>query len=236
MAAGPEAGGQLAPVLDDPVVDDGDPAAAVQMGVGVHLRGVAVGGPTGVADTGRRPRRGRSPRSSGGPRATGCRWRPGPGRGPRPRARATPAQVVAAVLEPLQAVEKEPRTPGHRGSDDAAHGPRLAAPLGIEGRARPRRTSGRPPGPGHRLVRRLDRDPDQRLGPTGPEEDPAPVAQVAPSPPPPRTGRRHSRPPGPGRGRGRWRGSGAAGADGGAGQIGQGVERCAGRDRGGGRR
>ena len=40
-------------VLDDPVVDDGHPAGAAQVRVGVDVVGRAVGGPAGVADAGR---------------------------------------------------------------------------------------------------------------------------------------------------------------------------------------
>lgn len=40
-------------VLDDAVVDDGDPARVVEVRVGVGVRGAAVGGPAGVADAGR---------------------------------------------------------------------------------------------------------------------------------------------------------------------------------------
>ena len=40
-------------VFDDPIVNDGDPAGLVQMGVSVGGRWGAVGGPTGVPDTDR---------------------------------------------------------------------------------------------------------------------------------------------------------------------------------------
>ncbi len=50
--AGGQLVGQLDVVLDDPVVDEGHPARAVDMGVGVHLGRAPVGGPAGVADPG----------------------------------------------------------------------------------------------------------------------------------------------------------------------------------------
>lgn len=42
---------QLGEVLDDAVVDDGDTTVAAGVGVSVNDGGLAVGGPTGVADT-----------------------------------------------------------------------------------------------------------------------------------------------------------------------------------------
>ena len=56
VAAGHELGPQLGVVLDDPVVDDGHPAGAVEVGVGVLGGGAARGWPTGC---GRCRRRGR---------------------------------------------------------------------------------------------------------------------------------------------------------------------------------
>ncbi len=45
-------GAQHGEVLDDPVVDDGDPSGGVAVRVGVAIGGSAVGGPTGVAQAG----------------------------------------------------------------------------------------------------------------------------------------------------------------------------------------
>ena len=47
-----ELGAQRGEVLDDAVVDDGDPAGGVEVRVGVAVVGRAVGGPAGVADAG----------------------------------------------------------------------------------------------------------------------------------------------------------------------------------------
>ena len=49
---GHQLGAQGGVVLDDPVVDDGQAPGAVEVGVGVLRRRVAVGGPAGVADPG----------------------------------------------------------------------------------------------------------------------------------------------------------------------------------------
>ena len=43
---------QVGGVVDDAVVDDGDLALGVQVRVGVHVGGGAVGGPAGVGDAG----------------------------------------------------------------------------------------------------------------------------------------------------------------------------------------
>jgi hypothetical protein len=50
VALGEEFGLEGKVVLDDAVVDDDEGAGAVAMGVGVFLRGAAVGGPAGVAN------------------------------------------------------------------------------------------------------------------------------------------------------------------------------------------
>ena len=110
---------QLEVVLDDPVVDEHDPAALITMRVGVLLGGTAMGGPAGVTDpvrAGQRPiakhrlevgQLARAPPhvdAVGADDGDACR-------------------VVAAILEPAQAVEH------HRDdvlltdiTDDAAHG------------------------------------------------------------------------------------------------------------------
>ena len=51
MAAALQLFAQLGEVLDDAVVDDGDTTVAAGVGVSVNDGGLAVGGPTGVADT-----------------------------------------------------------------------------------------------------------------------------------------------------------------------------------------
>ena len=63
-------------VLDAAVVDDGDAAGAVEVGVRVELGGSADGGPTGVTDADARRGRGRSGRR-GGPRRSRRPWRRG---------------------------------------------------------------------------------------------------------------------------------------------------------------
>ena len=57
VAARLEPVAQLAEVLDDPVVDDGDVAGAVLVGMGVEVVRAAVGGPAGVGEADRRVRR-----------------------------------------------------------------------------------------------------------------------------------------------------------------------------------
>ena len=52
MAVGQQLGGEGRMVLDDAVVDKGQPAGAVEMGMGVARRRAAMGRPTGVAHTG----------------------------------------------------------------------------------------------------------------------------------------------------------------------------------------
>ena len=98
---------QRAVVLDDPVVDDGEAARAVEVGVGVLGRRVAVGGPAGVADAravgsgcrhaGRRVRvAGRELRQVG--HRAGAVGRPGPPDPPVHDERH-PGRVVPPVLQ-----------------------------------------------------------------------------------------------------------------------------------------
>ena len=114
---------QLGVVLDDAVVDDGEPPGAVEVGVGVLLRRLTVGGPAGVPDGRRHGRRGACASARAGRPPSGSRRRPGPARGPR-RSRGP---------------RRPSRSPGTRGgrrpsskrsrascvagdADDAAHG------------------------------------------------------------------------------------------------------------------
>ena len=83
MAVGLEVDPELMVVLDDPVVDEGQAAGAVEVGVGVLGRGVPVGGPAGVADGRRVAGRGVGGAAGPGRPPTGCRRRPGPARSPR---------------------------------------------------------------------------------------------------------------------------------------------------------
>ena len=100
--------GQLGVVLDDPVVHQGQAAGAVEVGVGVGLGGVAVGGPAGVADAGASPRRGasaaiwRSSSTERVPSAARARQRPPPSAD-----QGHAGRVVAPVLETVQALEQD---------------------------------------------------------------------------------------------------------------------------------
>ena len=101
VPGGDELRPQLGVVLDDPVVDEGDAAGAVDMGMGVLGGGAAVGGPAGVADGGGMARGRPSSVSSASaatelvPPAARARqtprrppWRPRPSRSPGTRAGA----------------------------------------------------------------------------------------------------------------------------------------------------
>ncbi len=83
VALGLQVGLELEVVLDDPVVDEGEAAGAVDVGVGVVVRRVAVGGPAGVPDGGRvvpapaRPRSGWRARPPGRGGDAGDRLGPG---------------------------------------------------------------------------------------------------------------------------------------------------------------
>ena len=119
VAARLEPVAELAEVLDDPVVDDRDVAGAVLVGMGVQVVRPAVGRPAGVGEADRGVRR------------------PVGDRGLEVRELAgllldeqvavlvdegDPGRVVAAVLEPLEALDQDrPRLPGPGVADDAAH-------------------------------------------------------------------------------------------------------------------
>ena len=132
VAGGDQLVGQLHVVLDDPVVDQGELARAVHVGVGVVFGGTAVGGPPGMADAGGRTGR-------GGLRPLGqVTERPGAvGRPGAPQAvggvrtdQGDAGRVVAAVLEPAQPLQQHlehvrridgAEVRGSGDSDDAAH-------------------------------------------------------------------------------------------------------------------
>ncbi len=179
VAAVAEPGRQLAPVLDDPVVDDGHPAAAVEVGVGVLLGRVTVGGPAGVADPGRHPGGGVLDDLAEVLERAGPRGRAGPVE-VAAVVEGDAGRVVSPVLEPLQAVEQEIEDAVvTRGSDDAAHGPRLRRARDRGGAFHDGAPAAPPTGVGEILVGRLDHDPDEGLGPAGPQQDPAAVAELA---------------------------------------------------------
>ena len=109
---------QLLVFLDDAVVDDGDAPVAGEMGMGVGPVDPAVGGPAGVAETDgplQRP-----------PREAGGKGGDLPGGlldlEPLPVHQDDAGGVVAAVLKPPEAVEKDPeRLPLSRVTDNSAH-------------------------------------------------------------------------------------------------------------------
>ena len=119
VAALDEPVAELPEVLDDPVVDDRDVARAVLVGMGVEVVRPAVGRPAGVGEADRGVRR------------------PVGDRGREVRELAgllldeqvavlvderDPGRVVAAVFEPLQALDQDrPRFTGPGIADDSAH-------------------------------------------------------------------------------------------------------------------
>ena len=100
----PQLGGQLGVVLDDPVVDHGQPAGAVEVGVGVGHASGGRGWPSGCGPT---PVRGGRRDAVPGADAwsarppSGSRRPPGPARGSPARHQGDPGRVVAPVLEAL---------------------------------------------------------------------------------------------------------------------------------------
>ena len=125
-AVGDELVLQLVEVLDDAVVDQGELAVlAAAVRVGVLVGGAAVGGPAGVADAGRRARRG------GAASSASCRLTELAGALLASRRRPSVDQgdargVVAAVLEAGQALHDDVQgfAVGVRAdvSHDSAHG------------------------------------------------------------------------------------------------------------------
>ena len=115
-ALGLELGAQLAEVLDDAVVDDGDAAGLVRMGVA--LGRLAVGRPAGVADAGVAADRVLD-------QQVGERDQLADGAAALEAAvlqRGDAGAVVAAVLEPLQRLEDQRRDlVPPEDADDAAH-------------------------------------------------------------------------------------------------------------------
>ena len=92
VPGGLQLGPQRGVVLDDPVVDEGQPPGAVDVGVGVVLGGAAVGGPAGVPDGGSRGRGARRRSARPARRPTSCRRPPGPARLSPSTTMATPAE------------------------------------------------------------------------------------------------------------------------------------------------
>ena len=125
---------ELPEVLDDPVVDHGDLAGAVDVGMGVQVIRAAVGRPArvGEADAGvRRPVLHR--RGEVGELAHLLLDEKVAGLGDE----RDPGRVVATVLEPAKTLEEDrPRGPRTRVPDDSAHATaaRLPAPAGARRR------------------------------------------------------------------------------------------------------
>ncbi len=116
--AGDQARPERPVVLDDAVMDDGDPPRAVQVGMGVPIRGHPVGGPAGVGDPQGPVDRGvREVGFQLGDLALGL-----PDAQTPPVHHGQPRGVVAPVLQPLQAREEDlGRAVGADVADDAAH-------------------------------------------------------------------------------------------------------------------
>ena len=113
---------QLGVVLDDPVVDHRHPAGAVEERVGVLDRGVAVGGPAGVADPGRGAGRGVVDQLLQLGHRAGAVGGPGPPERPG-GGHHDPGRVVPAVLQAFQALDQQVDDPVEAGGpDDPAHG------------------------------------------------------------------------------------------------------------------
>ncbi len=111
---------ELAEVLDDPVVDDGDVAGAVLVGVGVEVVRSSVGRPAGMGQADRGMRcplgdRGLEVGQLAGP-LLDEQVAPVVDQG-------DPRRIVAAVLQAPEALDQDrPRLAGSRIADDAAHG------------------------------------------------------------------------------------------------------------------
>ena len=126
-AVGLELGPQLGEVLDDAVVDHGQPAAGRAVRVGVAVGRPAVGGPPGVADAGGAAldARQRVPSTPPRPAPLQVDELAGPLAGqqaPSPTTRHA-GRVVAAVLQPPQPVQHDAqRRSGARVPHDSTHG------------------------------------------------------------------------------------------------------------------
>ena len=119
VAARLEPVAELAEVLDDPVVDDRDVAGAVLVGMGVQVVRPAVGRPARVGEADRGVRRPIGDRGLEVGELAGLLL-------DEQVAvlvdEGDPRRVVAAVLEPLEALDQDrARLPGSRVADDAAH-------------------------------------------------------------------------------------------------------------------
>jgi hypothetical protein len=119
VALAEEEGLDLAVVLDDAVVDQGELAVAAHVGVGVGVGHAAVGGPAGVPD----PDRAAQPDLGGLLLQVSTRPTFLTTSRPPPWAIGEPRGVVAAVFEALQALEDDGRGLAVSDvADDAAHG------------------------------------------------------------------------------------------------------------------
>ncbi len=107
VPGGHELGPQLGVVLDDAVVDQGQPPGAVRVRVGVLGGGAAVGGPAGVTDRRRMPRRGVGRQVLELGHGIRCRRPPGPARW-RPRFRRCSASAAPAPSAPASTTMATP--------------------------------------------------------------------------------------------------------------------------------
>jgi hypothetical protein len=110
---------QLEMVLDHTVVDDGKISGLVEMRMGIPLGGRSVRGPAGVADPAHTRQRFvvEGPRQFGDPAGSLADMDPGV------IDRRDPRAVVAAVLEPTEALQEDRDDVERAGEgDDAAHG------------------------------------------------------------------------------------------------------------------
>ena len=122
---------ELAEVLDDPVVDDGDVTAAILVGMGVEVVRPAMGGPAGVGEADGRVGRPVGDRRLEVDELAGFLLHEHPAVLADER---DPRRVVAAVLEPRQAFDQDGAGLAGSGvTDDAAH----AASGSPSGRPRP---------------------------------------------------------------------------------------------------
>ena len=188
VPGGHELGPQLGVVLDDPVVDQGQAAGAVDVGVGVLGRRAAVGGPAGVADGGGVPGRARPPSARPAWPPSSCRRPPGPAR-PRPgarRSRRPPWRPRPSRSPRYSSWCRAPRRSGMASDSPVTPMmPHIVAPgyLGACGSICPRAASTTAGELGRDRVGlgfhpRLDHDPHQRLGAARAQQDPALVPEL----------------------------------------------------------
>ena len=181
VAPGHQPLGQLGVVLDDAVVDHGQAAGAVEVGVGVLGVGRR-GWPSGCGRSAVRRPGGASPAEAGQlVHRVGARRRPGPARGP-PRPPGPPRPSRSRGTR---------GGAGRRGRRSSASAAPVAPMIPHTGRrlptrrARPRRARSlhRRAQPAGRLLGqvrcdRLHHDPDHRLGAAGAQQHPAAVAEL----------------------------------------------------------